>query len=77
SPSATASAQVIFTAISTLDELIQALAQAKGKRVMLDFYAVWCVACIEFEKYSFCDPRVEQALGDRVLLLAIVTAIYA
>lgn len=38
------------------------------------FYADWCVACKEFEKYTFSDPRVQQALGDTVLLQANVTA---
>lgn len=74
SPSAQAPAHLNFTAISTVDELNQALAQAKGNPVMLDFYADWCVACKEFEKYTFSDPRVQQALGDTVLLQANVTA---
>jgi thiol:disulfide interchange protein DsbD len=29
---------------------------------MLDLYADWCVACKEFEKYTFSDPQVQNAL---------------
>lgn len=74
SPSAQTQSHLNFTAISTVDELNQVLAQAKGKLVMLDFYADWCVACKKFEKYTFIDPRVQQALSDTVLLQANVTA---
>ena len=35
---------------------------------MLDLYADWCVACKEFEKYTFSDPQVQHALSDTVLL---------
>lgn len=62
-----------FTPITSVDSLTQALANAKGHPVMLDFYADWCVACKEFEKYTFSDPQVQQALGDTVLLQADVT----
>lgn len=41
---------------------------------MLDLYADWCVACKEFEKYTFSNPQVQQALGNTVLLQADVTA---
>ena len=51
-----------FTRIHSVDELNQALAQAKGKPVMLDLHADWCVACKEFEKYTFTSPEVQQAL---------------
>jgi thiol:disulfide interchange protein DsbD len=44
------------------------LANAQGKSVMLDLYADWCVACKEFEKYTFPDPKVLEALGDTVLM---------
>lgn len=63
-----------FTPVASVDALNQALAQAKGKPVMLDLYADWCVACKEFEKYTFSNQQVQQALGDTVLLQADVTA---
>lgn len=67
-------AHLNFTRIASVDELNQALAQAKGKPVMLDLYADWCVACKEFEKYTFSDPQVQAALKETVLLQADVTA---
>lgn len=67
-------AHLNFTQISNVDELHTALAQAKGKPVMLDLYADWCVACKEFEKYTFSDPQVQNALKETVLLQANVTA---
>ena len=62
-----------FTRINNIAELNQALTQAKGKPVMLDLYADWCVACKEFEKYTFSSPDVQQALKDTVLLQVDVT----
>jgi thiol:disulfide interchange protein DsbD len=56
-----------------LDAAIAA-ANAAGKTVMLDFYADWCVSCIEMEKYTFPDPSVQAALANTVLLQADVTA---
>ncbi len=52
---------------------LTALAQAKGQPVMLDLYADWCVACKEFEKYTFSSPDVQQALKGTVLLQVDVT----
>lgn len=51
-----------------------AAARAAGRPVMLDFYADWCVACKEMEKYTFTDGSVQSALGAFVLLKADVTA---
>ncbi|AVY96622.1 protein-disulfide reductase DsbD [Lelliottia sp. WB101] len=74
SPGVQTQAHLSFTQISNADELNTALAQAKGKPVMLDLYADWCVACKEFEKYTFSDPQVQNALKNTVLLQANVTA---
>lgn len=66
-------AHLQFTRITSVDELSQALAEAKGKPVMLDLYADWCVACKEFEKYTFSAPEVQLALKETVLLQVDVT----
>ena len=51
-----------------------ALAAKDGRPVMLDFYADWCVACIEMKRDTFTDPRVQQRFSGAVLLQADVTA---
>ncbi len=65
----------IFQRVRTVAELEAKVKQAssQGKRVMLDFYADWCVSCKEMEVYTFTDPKVKQALNDFVLLQADVT----
>lgn len=70
---ASAGVHLNFTRVSSVAALDQALAQARGKPVMLDLYADWCVACKEFEKYTFSAPEVQKALAGAVLLQADVT----
>ncbi len=33
-------------------------AKSSGKVAMIDFYASWCAACMEFEKLTYTDPEV-------------------
>ena len=64
-----------FVRIKTVEDVNRevAAAAAQGKTAMLDFYADWCVACKEMEKYTFTDPSVHEALDNTVLLQADVT----
>ncbi len=61
-----------FRRIKTNAELDQYLSTTK-KPIMLDFYADWCVACKEYEKFTFSDPTVQQLLKNTTLLQVDVT----
>ncbi|MDW6091600.1 protein-disulfide reductase DsbD [Vibrio rhizosphaerae] len=65
-----------FVRIQNIEELTHQLALAKVNQqpVMIDFYADWCVACKEFEKYTFSDHAVQQKLANYRLIQADVTA---
>ncbi|WP_394753944.1 protein-disulfide reductase DsbD [Crenothrix sp.] len=66
---------IIFEKITSIKALEQRLQQASSRKqkVMLDFYADWCISCKEMEAYTFTDPQVKSALKDFVLLQADVT----
>jgi len=61
-----------FKTVADLEREVAA-ASAAGKAVMVDFYADWCVSCLEMEHNSFTQPEVQAALKDVVLLQADVT----
>lgn len=63
-----------FHTIRTPQQLDSALQQARGRITMVDLYADWCVACKEFEKYTFSDSAVRDSLSQVQLLQANVTA---
>ncbi|MEM0912812.1 MAG: thioredoxin family protein, partial [Pseudomonadota bacterium] len=55
-----------FTVVKNLEDFEQKLSKAttEGRSVMVDLYADWCIACKEFEAYTFPDPSVVAALGN-------------
>lgn len=65
---------VSFQRVGNIAELDAAIAAAKGKVVMLDFYADWCVSCKEMERYTFTDPAVQSRLAGMVKVQADVTS---
>ncbi|MCH8617549.1 protein-disulfide reductase DsbD [Undibacterium sp. TS12] len=62
-----------FTRVRNLAELEQALAKTSSP-VMLDFYADWCVACKEMERFTFSDSKISQQMQGMQLLQIDVTA---
>ena len=69
-----AASEVSFQRVKSVAELDQRIAAGKGKYVMLDFYADWCVSCKEMERFTFADAKVQAQLKDTILLQADVTA---
>lgn len=65
-----------FQRVANAQALDAAIAEAhkSGKIAMLDFYADWCVACKEFETFTFSHVDVQKRLNNVVLLQADVTA---
>ncbi|CDM22566.1 Cytochrome c-type biogenesis protein DsbD, protein-disulfide reductase [Castellaniella defragrans 65Phen] len=61
-----------FTRVASVADLDARLAAA-GRPVMLDFYADWCVSCLEMEKFTFSDPAVAERMDRMLLLQADVT----
>ncbi|WP_258808286.1 protein-disulfide reductase DsbD [Pseudidiomarina sp. CB1] len=67
-------AELPFKQVSSVAEIEAQLASAEPTQlVMLDLYADWCVACKEFERYTFTDAQVQNALADAIVLQADVT----
>ncbi|WP_345991559.1 protein-disulfide reductase DsbD [Sulfurimonas sp. HSL-1716] len=63
-----------FKRVTNMDELDAALAQAKGKKVVLDFAASWCTACKELDETTFKDKDVIDKMKEFVLIRADISA---
>jgi len=61
-----------FIRIRSQRELNRTLADAR-QPVMLDFYADWCIACKEMERFTFSEPDVARQMARFTLLQADVT----
>ena len=66
--------EMVFERVHNVAELDARLQAARGRTVMLDFWAEWCVSCKEMDQFTFSDARVQARLKDSVVLRADVTA---
>lgn len=69
-----ASEHKIFEKITSIEELDAILAENKGNKVMVDFYADWCSACKELEEKTFSDDAVKTAMDSYILVQVDLTA---
>lgn len=72
---ATEQSKLPFTVVTTPKQLKNELKDASAMKVpvMLDFYADWCVSCIELELYTFAAKNSQQALERFKLIKVDVT----
>jgi len=59
-----------FTPINNIAELKNFITDSNKQPIILDFYADWCVACLEYEKFTFNNPNIIN-LMDRFELLQV------
>lgn len=62
-----------FRQIKTTAELDEFIQQSRGRYVMIDFYADWCISCKEMERFTFTDPQVRKRLENVELVQINVT----
>ena len=62
-----------FIPINNIIELQNFQTDSNKKPIMLDFYADWCVSCLEYEKFTFNSPNVINLMDKFELLQVDVT----
>lgn len=62
-----------FTEVDSVSSLQTQLLAAKGKPIIIDFYADWCVECVRMLETTFVDPSVISALEGVQLIKVDVT----
>jgi len=69
------SASLHFEKVRTVSALNESLQKAHQSQqaVMVDFYADWCIACIEMEHQVFNQPEVASALNQTKLIQVDIT----
>jgi len=72
-PSQTQSKELEFTVVKSIEQLDTVLEKNRGKKILLDFSAEWCVACKEFDEITFADEKVKAKMNEFVLVRADVT----
>ncbi|MGB6155827.1 MAG: protein-disulfide reductase DsbD [Castellaniella sp.] len=70
-----ASPQAIRARFAPVNSVAQldAILATTHQPVMLDFYADWCVSCLEMEKFTFSNQQVSSRMDQMLLLQADVT----
>jgi thiol:disulfide interchange protein DsbD len=66
--------ELVFQPVESVADLNARLQSVRGRYVMLDFWAEWCVSCKEMDRITFSDPQVQTRLKDVLVLRADVTA---
>ena len=62
-----------FIPINNIIELQNFQTDSNKKPIMLDFYADWCVSCLEYEKFTFNNPNIINLMDKFELLQVDVT----
>ncbi len=63
----------VFIRIADMEQLQQHLVSARSnnRKVLIDYYADWCVDCVRMEETTFADSRVRQKLKAEFVALQV------